>query len=219
MIRFALGLLLMILPAHASDLPDGFVRLDAVAPGIAQDMRYATPDNFTGDVVPGYAAPVCILTRAAADALLRAAQTLARDGYGLKVFDCYRPQRAVDAFVAFVEGPAPSPQPATYHPGLPKHRLIAEGFIASRSSHSRGSAVDLTLTRDGTAVDMGTIFDFFGPASAHGARGLSPDATANRRRLRHAMERAGFRAYAKEWWHYTLIGEPFPDRAFGFEVR
>jgi D-alanyl-D-alanine dipeptidase len=219
MIRFLLAWTLMITPAAASDLPTGFVRLADVAPQIAQDIRYATPDNFTGAVVPGYAAPVCILTRAAADALIRAHTALAPDGYGLKVFDCYRPRRAVAAFVAFVHSETPAPHASLYHPDIPKSRLIADGYISARSAHSRGSTVDLTLTKEGAEVDMGTIFDFFGPASSHGAQGIAPEPTRLRARLRRAMESAGFRAYAKEWWHYTLRDEPFPTRSFDIEVQ
>jgi D-alanyl-D-alanine dipeptidase len=200
-------------------LPDGFVYVSDVAPGVAESLRYATKDNFTGAVVDGYGAGMrAVLTRPAAEALARVQASLAAEGLGLKIFDAYRPRRAVDCFQAWAAGPDDPVRKAVHYPDIEKTALVASGYIARRSGHSRGATVDLTLcdAATGAELDMGGPFDFFGLLSHHGASGLTDDQQARRRRLKDAMAAEGFAAYEKEWWHYTLQNEPFPDTYFDF---
>ena len=214
-------------PVVAGELPEGWVRLADIAPGIVQDIRYARAFNFTGAPVPGYEAPVCILRRAAAEALARVEMRLRAEGFRLVVFDCYRPERAVAAFMDWVATGAPGDE-AYFHPGLPRGRLVAEGYIARRSSHSRGLTVDVGLDLAGapvrrpevavgrcdapfadrpreSALDLGTAFDCFSPLSGAGA-GVPEEARANRARLVAAMEAEGFAGYTAEWWHFRQVG-------------
>lgn len=202
-------------------LPDGFVYLDAAAPGIVAELRYATENNFTGAVVDGYlSSDRAILTKEAAGALARVREALERKGLGLKVFDAYRPQKAVDRFAAWAKEPDDPALKAAWYPDVEKTRLFAAGYLARRSGHSRGSTVDLTLIdlENGLELDMGTPFDFLGPPSRHGAAGLTTEQKENRGTLKTAMEAEGFVAYAREWWHYRLGDEPFPDTYFNFDV-
>jgi len=198
-----------------------FVDAAAQVPGLAVEMRYAGSHNFVGRPIAGYEAPRCLLTPEAARALACVQAALARDGLGLKVFDCYRPARAVADFVAWAQDPDDGAGRAEFHPGIDKADLFRLGYIAARSSHSRGSTVDLTLIRrdDGRERDMGTPFDRFDPASAPGSTAVTAAQAANRGRLARAMIRAGFAPYAQEWWHFTLEREPFPDTVFDRPVR
>jgi D-alanyl-D-alanine dipeptidase len=209
--------------ARADELPQGFVYLRDVAPSIAQDMRYAGPDNFTGRPVPGYGAAECVLQRGAAEALARAQEKAKSLGYSLKVYDCYRPVRAVRAFVAWAEAPEDG-RTKHYYPRLRKSRLVPE-YIASQSQHSTGFAVDLTIVpataagkaegneRDCTApapgdgsLSMGTTFDCF-DAKANTASPLAtPAERENRALLLSIVEGAGFKNYAAEWWHFLYPG-------------
>jgi D-alanyl-D-alanine dipeptidase len=198
--------------------PDGFVALRDVAPAVGQDLRYATRRNFTGGVVDGYRDAECLLTRPAARALERVRRDVADDGYGLLVFDCYRPRRAVERFLRWAAGPEDPATRERYHPRVPKDRLFAAGYLAARSGHSRGSTVDLTLTRDGEPVDMGTPFDFFDPRSHPDAPGVGERQRAGRQRLREAMTGRGFVPVETEWWHFTYREEPYPDTYFDFPV-
>ncbi len=229
-------------PSWADGLPEGFVRLRDVAPFIRQDMRYATKFNFTGEVVPGYDRPECILTRKAVEALINVEHRLNEDGLALKVYDCYRPVTAVNSFVSWVTRGQDSRLKHVFYPHVDKADLIALGYIASRSGHSRGSTVDLGLVRladaefptphDGGAcdgpmewrapessLDMGTSFDCFSPKSAFAADGVGAEPHANRTKLRSAMTQYGFNPYDKEWWHFTLGAEPYPNTYFDFPVR
>jgi D-alanyl-D-alanine dipeptidase len=192
----------------------------AHAPTLRLDLRYATADNFVGTRIDGYAAPRCLLSEPAARALAAVQADLATEGLGLLVFDCYRPQRAVDHFVRWCEEPADPALAARHHPNVPKRELIARGYIAPRSGHSRASTVDVGLVRlaDGSALDLGTPFDFF-DASSHAAAAVPEPARANRARLSEAMGRHGFAPYAPEWWHFTLRDEPWPDSYFDRVVR
>lgn len=198
-----------------------FVDAAARVPGLVVEMRYHGSDNFVGRPVAGYEAPRCLLTPAATRALGRAQRRLAASGLGLKLFDCYRPARAVADFVAWAGDRADTRTKAAYYPGIDKGDLFRLGYIAARSSHSRGSTVDATLVNlaDGRALDMGTEFDHFGPASAPGSPLVGPAPSENRMRLRRAMLRAGFAPYAEEWWHFTLRREPYPATAFDLPVR
>lgn len=200
--------------------PPGFAALREVDPGIRQDMRYAGPRNFTGAVVDGYEEPVCLLARPAAQALRRAQREVLRRGLSLKVYDCYRPQRAVDRFVRWAGDGSDQATKAEFYPDVDKGRLIPEGYIAERSGHSRGSTVDVTLVAlaGGRELDMGTAFDFFGPRSHTDSPAVSEAARANRRLLGKVLGRAGFVNLPEEWWHFTYRPEVFPDRYFDFPV-
>lgn len=216
-----LSALLALACCGAAQAQSPFVDAASVVPGLAVEMRYAGAHNFVGRPIAGYEAARCLLTPAAAAALRRAQGDLAGQGFGLKVFDCYRPTRAVADFVAWARDPADTRMKAEFYPGFDKPSLFRRGYIAARSAHSRGSTVDLTLVRrdDGGEVDMGTPFDFFGAASSPSYAGIAPAQRAARQRLRGAMIRAGFRPYAQEWWHFTLGGEPYPATAFDLPVR
>ncbi|HUY10696.1 MAG TPA: M15 family metallopeptidase [Candidatus Dormibacteraeota bacterium] len=194
-------------------LPSGFVYLANVVPQIREDIRYAGTHNFTGARVPGYDAPACILTLRAAHALEQAERRLLAHYLTLRVYDCYRPQAAVDAFVRWSKRAGDPQSKAEYYPNVHKDQLFAEGYIAAKSAHSRGSTVDLTI--DG--LEMGTPFDYF-DALAHVDAPVPTQARANRMLLSEVMERAGFKPYPEEWWHFSLIEEPFPDRYFNFPV-
>lgn len=221
---------LIPLPVLAADLPAGFVRLRDADPTIRQDMRYAGSLNFMGRPAKGYGAAECILTRQAAKALSQAQKAAKADGLTLLVFDCYRPIRAVDDFVGWVkEGGSPDRR---WHPNDKRGDLIARGYIGAKSSHSRGSTVDLALAPvDGTGapdpdcgadkagtIDFGGGFDCFDPKSATAFGALSPEALANRKRLVAMMQAAGFVNYKREWWHFTLKNEPFKKR-FDFPIE
>ncbi|MEH3117914.1 MAG: M15 family metallopeptidase [Methylorubrum populi] len=217
-----LGVLAASCPRAVSALPENpFVDAARLVPGLRLDMRYAGSDNFVGRPIAGYEAPRCLLTPPAARALARVQVALAPEGLGLKVFDCYRPLRAVADFAAWARDPADTRMKSAYYPRIDKADLFRLGYIAERSSHSRGSTVDLTLVRraDGAELDMGTPFDRFDEASATDSSRVGPEPARNRRRLRDAMIRAGFAPYAQEWWHFTLKGEPHPETAFDRPVR
>lgn len=208
------------LRAEAAALPQGFVHISDVLPEAVLDIRYHGTDNFVGGRIDGYLAPTAILTQEAAEALRHAVQILRAQGCGVKVFDAYRPQSAVRHFVRWSRDLADQRNKARFYPDVDKGELFHRGYIASRSAHSRGSVVDLTLVdlATGRELDMGTPYDFFGPASHHGAPGLSPQQAKNRKTLREAMEGAGFQALRSEWWHYRLAREPFLEKYFDFPV-
>ena len=207
-------------PAVAQERPAGFVDAAAVVPGLVVDARYAGSHNFVGRPIDGYEAPRCLLTQAAAGALADVARDLAQRGLVLKVFDCYRPTRAVANFVRWARDLDDTAGKSEFYPDVDKRTLFRDGYISARSGHSRGSTVDLTLARaDGRELDMGTPFDFFSPRSWPSAAGVGDEAKANRALLAAAMRRRGFRPYDKEWWHFTLSHEPFPGSYFDFPVR
>ncbi|MDC7785993.1 M15 family metallopeptidase [Rhodoplanes sp. TEM] len=228
--------------AAAEPLPGGLVRLREVAPDILQDMRYAGPFNFTGAPVPGYRAAECILWRPAAQALARAQARLAAEGYRLKVWDCYRPVRAVKAFAEWAKAPGRDEMKPVFYPALEKSRLFALGYIATRSKHSLGIAVDLGLVRlddpplptpagggacDGpfegrareSSLDLGTAFDCFSDTSATARRDIPPAARANRDRLLRALVREGFTNYDQEWWHFEYHAPGAPTEPFDVPVE
>ncbi|MFM9863833.1 MAG: M15 family metallopeptidase [Micropepsaceae bacterium] len=230
-IRFVIALVLLMAagaPLRAADAP--LVYLRDVDPTIVQDMRYATKDNFTGFRVPGYLAGECMLLKPVAEMLKRAQATLAERGLSLKVYDCYRPQKAVDAFVAWAKSSAPGVP--RFFPRVPKAELLKKGYIEPVSNHSRGIAVDVTLVvAGGTAakpfdplatyggcispaamrapdnsLDMGTGFDCFDDLSATNSGGITPPQKKLRGALYEAMVKHGFKNFSGEWWHYALSG-------------
>jgi D-alanyl-D-alanine dipeptidase len=191
-----------------------------VVTGLVTDMRYAGSHNFVGRPIDGYRAPHCLLSQSAANALADVARDVATRGLVVKVFDCYRPARAVADFVRWARDPRDRAAKAEFYPDVDKRTLFRDGYIASRSGHSRGSTVDLTLAHaDGTELDMGTRFDFFSPRSWTAASGVTAEQHGNRMRLAAAMQRRGFRGYPKEWWHFTLRDEPFPHTYFDVPVQ
>ena len=206
--------------AFAQQRPAAFVDAAAIVPGLIVEMRYAGAHNFVGRPIDGYEAPYCLLTRAAANALAAVAGDLKPRGLVLKVFDCYRPTRAVENFVRWARDLKDQKMKAEFYPKVDKRTLFRDGYIASRSGHSRGSTMDLTLAHaDGTELDMGTHFDFFSLKSWTADPSVGAAAHANRGLLATAMRRRGFRGYDREWWHFTLRGEPFPNTYFDFPVR
>jgi len=185
-------------------------------------MAYNTTHNFVGAKIDGYHAKKCFLSESAASALLRAQARLFEEGYSIVVFDCYRPQKAVDHFVRWSKDESDTRTKEEYYPEIsPKSELFRLGYIARRSGHSRASTVDIGLvkTSDQSLVDMGSPFDFFGEVSHTHSAQVPENLRENRMKLLHAMEASGFENYRKEWWHYTLKNEPFPDRYFDFDVK
>ncbi len=207
--------------ARDTQRPDTFVDVSSLAPGLLAEMRYATAHNFVGQPIDGYERPVCYLTRPAASALAQVVADLAPRGLTIKVYDCYRPVRAVQHFVRWARNLGDQKMKAEFYPHVDKSTLFRDGYIASQSGHSRGSTSDLTLARisDGQPLDMGTPFDFFSTQSWPADRTVGTEAQKNRALLAQAMERRGFRPYDKEWWHFTLRHEPYPQTYFDFPVR
>lgn len=200
----------------------GLVDMATVAPDMRFDIRYAGAGNFVGAPVTGYRAPKCLLLEPVARALARVQQDVRRDGLTLKVFDCYRPVRAVRHFVRWAGDAADQRTKPAYYPMLDKSRLL-DGYIAETSGHSRGATLDVTLARcDGDAcaeLDMGTPFDFFDPRANTAHPRLTAGQRDNRATLVRAMARHGFRNYPMEWWHYTLQPEPTPHTAYDVPIE
>jgi len=197
-----------------------FVFVDELVPGIRWDAKYATWDNFTGRPVDGYLANRIVGTRALCAALARVRDEAAVHGLGLLIWDAYRPQRAVDSFLRWSQEPEDGRTKARHYPNISRSEMFELGYVATRSGHSRGSTVDLTLFHlaTGELVAMSGDHDLMDPRSHHGARGIPREAARNRRLLRALMERCGFSSYPSEWWHYTLRDEPHPDRYFDFPI-
>lgn len=203
----------LLLLASAASAP-AFIDAGAAIPAAIIDMRYAGDNNFTGARIDGYKRAKCLLTPPAVDALSRASADLQAMGLTLRIFDCYRPQRAVDHFVRWAAS-GDQRTKADYFPDIEKSRLFAEGYIAERSGHSRGSTVDLTIE----GLDMGGPFDFFDPLSNTADPRPTDGQRGNRLLLKLIMEKNGFRPYALEWWHFTLAEEPFPETYFDKPVK
>jgi D-alanyl-D-alanine dipeptidase len=202
--------LFLLVKAGAPDFAD----VGAVISSAVIDMRYAGKNNFVGDVIDGYKKPKCLLSRPATEALAHASAELEAMGLRFRIYDCYRPQRAVDHFARWAANDDQSTK-AAYYPAIDKTRLFAEGYIAERSGHSRGSTIDLTI--DG--LDMGSPYDFFDPVSNTADPRPTDEQRANRLLLKLLMERHGFRPYDLEWWHFTLGGEPYPETYFNQPVK
>lgn len=200
--------------------PSGFVVLADFVPGIVQEIRYYTTYNFVGERVDGYEEPVALLTKEAARALKSVANEVNAQGYRLKIFDAYRPAKAVRHFVLWGIEDLDLRMKPYFYPDLEKQELFKRGYIAKESSHSRGSAVDLTLLdmRTGKEVDMGSPFDLFSEASHPDSRTVTDEQFENRMFLQRAMVRNGFQPIFCEWWHFSLRDEPYPDTYFEFPV-
>ena len=204
-----------------SGRPDGFVDAQGYVHGLQADMRYHGSDNFIGRPIAGYDAPVCVLTVEAAQALAKVQSQLSGFGLGLKVFDCYRPARAVADFVGWAKDPEDEAAKAEFYPDVDKTRLFELGYIAERSGHSRGSTLDLTIIdlKTGEELDMGSGYDLFGPLSWPSDPRPTPVQRANRALLQSLMLANGFRGIKEEWWHFTLNNEPHPETYFDFPIR
>lgn len=197
-----------------------FVYIDEIAHGVRWDAKYATWDNFTGKPVDGYAANRIMGTYAMAAALLEAKARAAALGYGLLLWDGYRPARGVECFLRWSRQPEDGRTKEKHYPNIDRKDMIVKGYVASKSAHSRGSAVDLTLYRLDTdeMLPMGTCFDFMDERSHHGAKGVPQAQAENRRQLCSIMEDSGFEPFAYEWWHYVLKNEPYPNDYFDFVI-
>jgi zinc D-Ala-D-Ala dipeptidase len=226
------------------EMPNGFLYLRDADPTILHDMRYASANNFVGKTLPGYEAPECVLVKQAAEALKAVQAELREKHLTLKVYDCYRPARAVKAFVDWAKLPADPQAASSYYPALEKRALFPD-YIATVSSHSRGATVDLTIVpldapaepttsaaggsapctaalperAPDSSIDMGTSFDCFDVKAHTHVSGLAPEQRQNRQMLVDVMGRHGFKNYEKEWWHFTLEHEPYPDTIFDFPIE
>ena len=200
--------------------PSGFVLLSDFVPHIIQEIRYHSTYNFVGERIDGYEEPVALLTIEAARALKAVSNELFVQGYRLKVFDAYRPVSAVKQFILWGIEDTDIRMKPYFYPDLEKQELFAKGYIAKQSSHSRGSAIDLTLLdmKTGKEVDMGSPFDLFSEVSHPDYRGVTQEQYENRMLLQHVMVRNGFLPLDCEWWHFVLKDEPYPDTYFTFPV-
>ncbi|MFI8853040.1 M15 family metallopeptidase [Streptomyces sp. NPDC053499] len=229
---------------HEPKAPREFVALHDVAPTIRQDIRYFTAHNFVGEPIDGYRQPMCIVTKDTAKALARAQRSLLARGYTLKVYDCYRPQRAVDHFVRWAKDLDDQKMKTEFYPRVDKNRLFEDGYIAEKSGHSRGSTVDITVAElparptrpyhpgeplvpcyapkeerfPDNSVDTGTGFDCFDTLSHTDDPRITGKQRANRQLLKTTLEREGFTNLPEEWWHFTHKPETFPDTYFDFPV-
>ena len=197
----------------------GFGKIHDVIPDAVFDMRYFSDYNFTGSKIRGYKAPVAYMTKEALKALAKAAADLRKQGYRILVWDAYRPQKAVDHFVEWIKDPNDIGN-KDFYPDLEKSQLIRGNYISTKSGHTRGSTIDLTIIKqDGASVDMGGTFDLFSEISHPNYKGLTKEQKQNRKILRDAMLKAGFKGISSEWWHFTFKDEPYKDTYFNFDVE
>ena len=215
-------ILSIVVPALADTIStdkSGFAEISTVIDDAVYDIRYYSSNNFTGNKINGYKAPRAYLTKEALKALAKAAANLRKQGYRLLIWDAYRPQKAVDNFVAWIKDPN-DPGDKSFFPELNKSDLISGDYIATKSGHTRGSTVDLTIIKkDGSFVDMGGTFDLFSDISHAKYNKITKEQKKNRQILRNAMLQAGFKGIYSEWWHYTLKNEPYKNTYFNFDVE
>lgn len=228
----------------SQEIPSGFVEIREVIPDIIIDLRYLTNHNFLGVPVDGYDSEKCYITKTAADSLAKVQAELRKFSLSIKIYDGYRPQRAVDHFVRWAKDLSDTLTKKEFYPTVDKSRLFVDGYIAEKSGHSRGSTVDLTIVpiplptqpefdienqcvcfqssekrfKD-NSIDMGTGFDCFNELSHTENSSLNPQQRANRLMLKSLMDKYGFRNLAEEWWHFTLRNEPFPKTYFDFVIK
>ena len=221
LITFAiiLGFAMPILADSISYDKTDFAEISTMIDDAAYDIRYYSENNFTGKRINGYNAPKAYMTREALVALSKAAADLRSQGYRLLIWDSYRPQKAVDNFVVWIND-SNDEGDKDFYPDLKKTDLVKGGYIATKSSHTRGSTVDLTIIKkDGSFVDMGGTFDLFSVISHPDYKKLTKEQKKNRKLLHDAMIKAGFDGIDSEWWHYTLKNEPYPNTYFDFNVE
>lgn len=221
---FFLALTLLVIAPFGygqDNLPDGFVRVKTLIPDLDVELRYYGTDNFVGDTINGYHANTLILTEEAAMQLKMVQEDLQKQNLCLRVYDGYRPQRAVNHFMSWAKKLNDTINKSRFYPHVDKKNLFKEEYIASRSGHSRGSTLDLTIIdgETGKPLDMGSAYDFFGEQSWVDYKGISKAQRANRQLLQSIMAKYNFRNYPKEWWHFTLRGEPFPTTYFDFPIN
>jgi len=204
-----------------SQLPEEFVYVSDVIPDLNVELRYYSTHNFVGDTIDGYKANKLIVTKQTAKALKQVQEELEHRNLCLKVYDGYRPQRAVNHFMRWARDLNDTINKQEFYPTVEKRYLFQDGYIASQSGHSRGSTLDLTIIDGNTykALDMGSPYDFFGESSWVEYEDITENQKQNRQLLQTVMLKHGFRNYPQEWWHFTLIGEPFPDTYFDFVVK
>lgn len=218
---FLLLFVLIVGFSQKKPLPEGFVYVAEVIPDIHVELKYFSSNNFVGDTIEGYKANRLILTKQTAEALNKVNDELLEQNKCLLVYDGYRPQRAVNHFITWAKDLSDTIMKDKFYPYVKKQDLFKEEYIAARSGHSKGSTVDLTIIDADTnePLDMGSPYDFFGVQSWIDYEYISDKQKANRQLLQRVMLKHGFRNYPREWWHFTLVGEPFPDTFFDFEVE
>ncbi len=196
-----------------------FAAVSTVIYDAAYDIRYYSSNNFTGNRINGYKAPIAYMTKESLKALSLAAEDLRKQGYRLLIWDTYRPQKAVNNFVEWINNPNDKGD-KSFYPNLKKSDLLKGQYIMEKSGHTRGSTVDLTIIKkDGSFIDMGGTFDLFSEISHPDYKNLTKEQKKNRKILHDAMIKAGFKGIDSEWWHYTLKNEPYPDTYFDFDVE
>lgn len=219
-IKFLLALLFIGFNSHAQ-IPQSFKDVQNEITTVVLDVRYFGKDNFVGSRVEGYKAPKVYLTNETITALKKVQEELNKKQLGLKLFDGYRPQKAVDHFVRWAKVLDDTVTKQKYYPKVPKSELFKEGYIAAKSGHTRGSTIDLTIIdlKTGEELDMGSPWDMFDPVSWVKSENISPEQQKNRNLLQKVMLDHGFKNYPQEWWHFTLKNEPFIDTYFDFDVE
>ena len=220
-VKQQLFLLLFLNSCNTSNVRSDFSKIESIEPPILIDIRYSGSDNFLGRTVKGYESPKNILTNEAIDALTIIQKILSKNGLGLKLYDGYRPQKSVNDFIYWSKKTSDTLTKQKYYPDEIKDSLIVKGYIAEKSSHSRGSTVDVTIiytdsVNYGKELDMGGGWDFFGIKSWIDNDSITDLQKKNRNYLQNIMNQNGFRSYSKEWWHFTLINEPYPNTYFDF---
>ncbi|NQY06474.1 MAG: M15 family metallopeptidase [Flavobacteriaceae bacterium] len=216
-----LMILMLLCSSEEKDIPDNFVNIKVAIPSIHLDIRYYGNHNFIGKPIDGYEAPKAYVTEETAMALKNVQKELADYNLGLLIYDAYRPQRAVNHFVRWAKKLEDTLMKQEFYPDVKKENLFKEDYIAARSGHSRGSTVDITLVdlKMGEPLDMGSNYDFFGRNSWPNYKGISKEQRAHRLLLQQIMKENGFKPYAKEWWHFTLKTEPYPETYFDFVIQ
>lgn len=220
--RFVFSFLLTLYSLIAfAQLPKGFVYAKTEIPTLKVDLQYCSDNNFVGEIIDGYNANVAIMTTQTASALNKVQAELAKQNLSIKIYDAYRPQRAVNHFVRWAKVVNDTLMKKQFYPRVNKRNLFKEGYIASKSRHSSGSTLDVTIVdlKTGKALDMGSPYDFFGSESWVENKNLTEAQSKNRQTLQKVMLTNGFRNYAQEWWHFTLRGEPYRNQYFDFLVE
>lgn len=202
-------------------IKDGFSYVTDICKDVILEIRYYSTYNFVGERIDGYKAPLAILTNEACNALKNAQDYFKNLGYVMKIYDCYRPQKAVDHFVRWASDEKDIKMKECFYPNIDKSRLFIDGFISKHSGHSRGSTVDLTLVnmKTGKEIDMGGVFDYFGELSHPSYKGITKEQYDNRMLLQEGMKKNGFHPITTEWWHFTLDNEPYKDEYFDFDIE